>query len=771
MSIPWLGAPHDGYPFCSTLSNYTRIRRHPTAQSLQDDAALWISALTFGLLEAVTQKRIPEAVLVIPGARKGKAVLSSARILQFLVHWYASHDEDTRDSEERKFDNATRLIDRALYALDEESDSSCPSGILARAGYARDGALEDIVCAVGAFVLSLRATAVWKWKAKSNKEQLTDLIEDAQPIARTFYSAALRSCRRRMHRAGWCKNMISERFTTGLQGLHIALNLALLPPYIRTSIDEHSTCTESSCTIMSITDISSYVVRHVDSSCHCAYVQPPLPDITRLLCKGIVPVVVYRGGKLQVLPADDNAYVAISHVWVDGMGSTTEEGLPTCVVERIARLARELLPQTGAFWLDSLCVPGGRMDSRKQAIKLMAQTYRDAAKVLVIDEGIRSLCGPGVTVRDALYRISTSGWSRRVWTLQEGLLARELYFEFSHGPEDIEEALRIKEYRLSRSENIPGTSSASDGIDMHAFDDTTTSNKPALFRSLFGSYVPLLGFRVKFWRSSRVFRDIPLYEVIKLLAMRETSRAEDETIAISSLLPLNVEALLNISGPDAAQRRMQECLLQLGTIPRSLVMEMTPRLDLPGFSWAPRSLRTTLGASLCGDRVDGTGLCTEDGFLADFYVVSFEQPITVPRRGSNASPSQFRVSVFHRGQPFSKVYDIKITLTASYGASEPADGLLLLATTLPDSTIPAACVLVHGAGARSTKNTAQVVLGSKNADQQLARRLRYIAPGSFELNPLLSVELDKSGTPTKSYLSLGAAAQIKEMYQSRVQLV
>lgn len=200
-------------------------------------------------------------------------------------------------------------------------------------------------------------------------------------------------------------------------------------------------------------------------------------------------------------------------------------------------------------------------------------------------------------------------------------------------------------------------------------------------------------------------------------------------------------------------------------------MEMTPRLDLPGFSWAPRSLRTTLGASLCGDRVDGTGLCTEDGFLADFYVVSFEQPITVPRRGSNASPSQFRVSVFHRGQPFSKVYDIKITLTASYGASEPADGLLLLATTLPDSTIPAACVLVHGAGARSTKNTAQVVLGSKNADQQLARRLRYIAPGSFELNPLLSVELDKSGTPTKSYLSLGAAAQIKEMYQSRVQLV
>lgn len=142
-----------------------------------------------------------------------------------------------------------------------------------------------------------------------------------------------------MYQAGWCQNTIQQRFLV----LQIALSLVRLPPYIRTSIDEHSACTESLCTVLTITDTASYVPRHVDSSCHCVYIQPPLADITGLLSKGVVPVVIYEGGKLQVLPAHDNSYVAISHVWADG------KGLPTCVVERIAHLARELLPQTGAF--------------------------------------------------------------------------------------------------------------------------------------------------------------------------------------------------------------------------------------------------------------------------------------------------------------------------------------------------------------------------------------------------------------------------------------
>lgn len=323
--------------------------------------------------------------------------------------------------------------------------------------------------------------------------------------------------------------------------------------------------------------------------------------------------------------------------------------------------------------MDSLCVPGGRADLRRHAIKLMAQTYRDAAKVLVIDEGTRSLCGPGVTWQDALFRICTSGWSRRIWTLQEGLLARELYFEFKHGPVDIEETFGIKKHRPFLLGNTPSTVHEPTPVHpMAAACTPSISPQLSVQRSgLCGSYAPLLGFRAKSWQSSRVFRDVPLDEVIALLAMRRTSKAEDETVAIAGLLPLDIEALLGINGPDAAQ---QECLLRLRTIPRSLVMETSNRLDLPGFSWAPRSLTMVIGAVNTG-----TGLCTEECFLAEFAVLSFEQPIPVPPRKSSTSPSaNYSLAfLYRRGQPL-KAYAMRICLAANNGPAEFCDALLLL---------------------------------------------------------------------------------------------
>ncbi len=99
MDIPWYEGLHDGYPFCSTLSAYTKIRRDGAIQSLRDDAWLWVSAMTFGVLEAVTRTRLPEFMFVVPGPSEGGTVLSGTRILQFLVHWHhrMPHHRDTHD--------------------------------------------------------------------------------------------------------------------------------------------------------------------------------------------------------------------------------------------------------------------------------------------------------------------------------------------------------------------------------------------------------------------------------------------------------------------------------------------------------------------------------------------------------------------------------------------------------------------------------------------------------------------------------------------------
>ena len=45
-----------------------------------------------------------------------------------------------------------------------------------------------------------------------------------------------------------------------------------------------------------------------------------------------VPVVIFDGEELHVRPSNAGPYVAISHVWADGLGSKTEVGLPKCQV-------------------------------------------------------------------------------------------------------------------------------------------------------------------------------------------------------------------------------------------------------------------------------------------------------------------------------------------------------------------------------------------------------------------------------------------------------
>ncbi|KAI0651222.1 hypothetical protein C8Q79DRAFT_20646 [Trametes meyenii] len=58
----------------------------------------------------------------------------------------------------------------------------------------------------------------------------------------------------------------------------------------------------------------------------------------------------------------------ISHVWADGMGSTTEDGLPMCVIKWISGLITTLLPDTDVFWMDSLSHPccGRAAEARDQ---------------------------------------------------------------------------------------------------------------------------------------------------------------------------------------------------------------------------------------------------------------------------------------------------------------------------------------------------------------------------------------------------------------------
>ncbi|KAI0658296.1 hypothetical protein C8Q70DRAFT_1054899 [Cubamyces menziesii] len=608
LNIPWLDGRHDGYVIATNLSSYTYVRR-PLGHtySLHHDAALWLSAMTFGLCEAVSGIRLLESTLLVPNIDGSERVLSGKRLLRFMAYWESAlRSDETSHLEHGR--QVVALLCRALEALEEEVLLE-QVGIATLIGFPTGRKPEVLfTVAVAIISFSILVTSNAQWSALPETETLHAFLR-LQAYAPVTVLAAFGHGRTKMIDAGWCAHTV-EDLHESIASLYpyVVSTLMRLPPFIRGSRNEHENCREDSCILYTITDEDTYAPRHVDTSCQCDYLRPPLDDVVQLLSCGVVPIVVYEEARgLRVLPANGNEgkYVAISHVWAEGMGSTTEKGLPTCVVKRIANLVLQILPGSSylsAFWMDSLCVPSAR-NERKRATQLMAQTYKDAEKVLVIDDCIRSMCSARVPWQQNFLRIASSAWVRRVWTLQEGLLARELYFEFAEGPVDVEECLGI---------NVPSTPSASQGA-LQELDH-------------YIPIVPILAFRA---RPSRSFSEIPFGEVAGLLLGRSTTKAEDELIAISTLLPsaVDVSKLLEIErGGDnvlpVADRRMRSFLLQLQDIPRTVPFGSAPRLDVPGFRWAPRNLVQDSPGGWTEQ--DGTGICTEDGFVTEYTVLPLQ---------------------------------------------------------------------------------------------------------------------------------------------------
>ncbi|KAI0651211.1 hypothetical protein C8Q79DRAFT_922032 [Trametes meyenii] len=685
VDIPWHGAPHDSYPFCSTLSGYTHVRRADAIHGFGDDAALWVSALSFGLLEAVMRVRIPESVLVVPGEREGEFVLSGARILRLLVGWYESMSAICPDTPpDSTWDDrglsAVALLIRAVSALEEQWDGL--AGMLNRAGFSRDE-VTDTVYALMLTILPLSMIVRSLWL---HLPEAGGLIGRHKDPTRPIFSMMMASYQRRLRRAHWCPYTVN-----GVQ--FSALSLPLLSnipksvlPYIRSSPDEHKDCNESSCVFYTITDTTAYLPRHVNPSCTCKYTKPPLEDVIQLLSEGVVPVIIYDKGQLHVRPSTAGPYVSLSHVWADGMGSTTDDGLPTCVVERVAGLARGLLPESGAFWLDSLCIPATG-DMRKRAIKLMANTYRGAAKVLVIDQCIRAQCSARTLWTRNLLYIASSGWVRRVWTLQEGLLARELWFEFAEGPVNID----MKPGRRPGAANRPPDSKASAAVEGQA----TAQPQAGEYEGI----VPILKYRDDH-RDHAQGQDssLTIGDIAKLLDNRTTTRAEDETLAVSTLLPprVDIDTLLSVSGPNIAAERMKVLLLQIRELPIDIPMWFLPRLSIPCFSWAPQTLAST-GSSGIGGLSDKTGICTDRGFLAEYFVAAFKKPVTVPEACRNGSERAFNIIFEHSNSTWTSVVAASNFPESRFAESlQAVDGMLFLSSAVAPSDNITPCAAVSG---------------------------------------------------------------------------
>ena len=371
--------------------------------------------------------------------------------------------------------------------------------------------------------------------------------------------------------------------------------------------DLHSNCSGIECLRNNI-DKTNYKVSHDSKLCPggCPNVRPQIPDVIGILGENEDSIPVFSiedrkdGVKLSMTSRamkspDPEDYIAVSHVWVDGLGSTAEIGIPECQVRRLLRLGREVTQKPNPrLWIDSLCIPAAK-DARAKAIILMADTYSNASTVLVVDQRIREQ-KLSDSIQDLYCTIFTSAWMQRLWTYQEACLAQTLIFELAEND--------FYTLRFPR----PGES----------------IGKTMIWRA-FGAQLT----RLRIDRDSRS----NLGSVSRALNWRSTKRHIDELAAVAGLVQLRSSALGEILKTEVQVERMRIFLKAVRWLPRNILFLPGSKVEISSFRWAPCTFMNRSEVTLSTDPNEQTAECTVHGLKGTWLTISLDHNLTGAREG------------------------------------------------------------------------------------------------------------------------------------------
>jgi hypothetical protein len=323
--------------------------------------------------------------------------------------------------------------------------------------------------------------------------------------------------------------------------------VALLGP--RAIQKSHTHCTDAASKASNIEE-SAYEIKHTHDDCNCPVIEVSTREIAQAITNSIRPLIQISPQMDLKIVTERVEYVAISHVWGDGMGNPFANGIRECQVKRLYEYLRKLIaPELSVvFWLDTLCVPPPRTEyvtARKQAINTMRDIYSESSKVLVLDAEIMK---SPAHVRDLelMIRVISSGWMRRLWTLQEGVLNRSQTFAQFDGRAVLVDQL---------VDNI-----------MHRMNDMTLGER------MFSECVHV-------WVNIQAANQ-DIKSLWNAAQFRNTSKQSDESICLATMLGLRLDSLTNISGlprdSEVATLRMKELLrLQRSLRPSSCSSSVT----------------------------------------------------------------------------------------------------------------------------------------------------------------------------------------------------
>ena len=402
---------------------------------------------------------------------------------------------------------------------------------------------------------------------------------------------------------GWCPSLWPSWMQHRISCCEYAC--VLTAPGLNPTV-KHQYCTEIQCVANKI-DPDKYQAKHVSDKCRCDWFAPK--EAMEIFSRGKFPVFdakailserkVSKLRKAQTTTSleQDTQYIAVSHVWAHGLGSTTEVGLPLCALRllasRVITLFDAVVPSSkksasnsAYFWIDALGVPKNDL-YRKKAIVNMAEIYSNAASVLVLDEDLTKTAFLEHTLATNLMYIYLSDWNSRLWNLQEMALAKLVWFQFN-------------------DTIIP--------LEMN-LDAVATRKFPFPVLKLYGRSLA----KVR-------YADFDLSACSQFLRRRSSSRATDEQVVLSQLLGLDVTSVIDRSGTD----RWITFWRNVGTVPKEILFMGNRKLTKKGFRWAPHTFMTK---SSDDKRMlmesAGEAVVTQNGLRASYNCLIFEQSETL----------------------------------------------------------------------------------------------------------------------------------------------
>jgi hypothetical protein len=400
----------------------------------------------------------------------------------------------------------------------------------------------------------------------------------------------------RLRARGWCP-FVTWRFRESMPASVLMLVDAAK---FENSIGGHEKCTEQICDRNSI-DTKTYKPSHECVDSDCRFVKPDLQDVMDILDSNRYPVVkLTRGEIMDVQPVtldEGGDYFAISHVWADGLGSTTEVGIPLCQAQRLQQLCFSAAGKETPFWLDSLCVPA-EVVRRRIAITQMNRVYKNATGVITVDSGIRQLSEHS-SLLSKVWTIAASGWMQRLWTYQESVIAKSVHFETKNGLLEMTETVR------------------------EAIRNSTQSSPIQLAALL----VEMLPTHVLDVGPSNLNKEYSLAHIMDGLRWRSSSRSGDQAIVASLLMHLNVA---NILRSDEQEDRFAEFYTQIKTVPWTVIFDRRPKMKRAGFAWAPETLMSWTRDTMIalGKTINGATV-TPQGLKITLTILRLEKRVTM----------------------------------------------------------------------------------------------------------------------------------------------